>query len=199
MPHRSDADTVARSTCAIDCPSCGRLRSSLRAMLVERTWHELTAVEIAGAAGMDQADFAEHYPSVLACGVAALEEAAADCHARCAAAFPAWRDCSERFFGMSDTVLSWIDAEPEMARLLFVVPEQVHHPVLLHRFGRFKGALSALFDQPGRCTPAGRTHVEFVIGVFCQAAYQHLDSEAEPGSLRRRVLALATFIGAPPR
>jgi hypothetical protein len=166
-------------------------------MLADLSWEDLTASAVAGAAGLDVIVFLAHYPSVAACGAAALDEAAADCRRACAAAFPAWRTCSERFFGMSETVLGWMQDQPAMARLLFVVPEQSHDPGLLERVAAFKRELGALFEQPGRCTPAGRTHVEFVIGLFYQAASQELLDGAEADTVRSRVLALAPFVEEP--
>ena len=134
-------------------------------MLAGRAWDDLTAASIADAAGLDVIVFPEHYPSVAACGADALDRAARDCLDACADAYPSWQGCAERFFGLSGTVLRWVETRPGLAPLLFVVPEQTREPALVARVGAFKRELAGLFDRPGRCTPAGRTHVEFVIGA----------------------------------
>lgn len=165
---------------------------------MDQTWNDLTVAAVAGVVGMTETAYFAHYPSVAACGAAALDEAAEDCRDACESAYPAWRNCSERFVHMADAVVQWIVGSPEMARLLFVIPGQAGDPVLLRKLGAFKRAVVMLFDQPGRCSPAGRTHVEFVIGLFFQAAARELVNGAELVTLRHRVLALAPFVETPP-
>lgn len=190
-------DTAAASGCVQDCPACLRLRAALRATLVNRSWHDLTPSAVADTAGMAVSAFFAHYPSVAACGAAALDEAADECRAACELAYPAWRDCHERFLRMSDAAVSWMAARPEMARLLFVIPRQAYDPVLLAKVSAFKRALVSLFEQPGRCSPAGRTHVEFVIGLFFQVVVREFARGAEIDTLRLRVLTLAPFVETP--
>ncbi|SFA93508.1 hypothetical protein SAMN05216266_102305 [Amycolatopsis marina] len=55
----------------------------------------------------------------------------------------------------------------------------------------------AMFEQPLRCSPAGRTHVEFVIGLFFQVVVREFARGAEIDILRSRVLMLAPFVETP--
>lgn len=190
-------DTTVTSGCRQECPACARLRAALRAKLVDQTWHDLTPTAVADAAGMSVNSFFAHYPSVAACGAAALDEAAEDCRRACARAYPARRDCRERFLQMAEAAVSWMAARPEMARLLFVIPRQSYDPVLLEKLSAFKWVMVSMFEEPVRCSPAGRTHVEFVIGLFFQVVVREFARGAEIDTLRLRVLMLAPFVETP--
>jgi hypothetical protein len=161
---------------------------------VDQSWHDLTPPVVADTA---VTAFFAHYPSVAACGAAAFDEAAEECLGTCAHAYPAWRDCHERFLHMAEAAVGWMAARPEMARLLFVIPLQTYDCVLLAKVSAFKRALVSLFDQPGRCSPAGSTHVEFVIGLFFQVVVREFVRGAEIDTLRLRVLTLAPFVEPP--
>lgn len=180
--------------CVSNCPTCTLLRSALAALFVERAWSDMTASAVAGAAGISVTAFLEHYPSVAACGMATFDEAAAECYSVCAAAYFPRRDCGERFRHMAEAVGEWTAARPGLAWVLFVLPSQAHDPALLDRLSMFKRQILALFDQPGRCSPAGGTHVEFLIGLFFQSAHRQLVNAGGPRMLRGQAQELAPFV-----
>lgn len=162
---------------------------------MNRAWNEITAATIAGAARTNVPTFLAHYPSVAACGAAALDEAAADCRSVCRSALPHGRAaCADLFLQASDAVLRWIAQRPQRARVLFVVPDQSCDATLLARLSAFKQTIATLFSQPARCSPAGRTHVEFVVGLFVQSVTSELSDGTSPAALRGQVLALLPFV-----
>ncbi|WP_026454879.1 TetR/AcrR family transcriptional regulator [Saccharomonospora iraqiensis] len=187
-------------TSTAECPACARLRAAVRVIMGETPLREVTADELADAAGTDVRMFTRHYPSVRACGEAAFEEVADDLHRVCAAAMTGdGPDCAARFTGVAEAVLRWADAHPQCARYLFVVSERAAVPELRARSSGLKRSVTSLFDGMAGHTPAGRIHVEFVVGLFFRAAAQALAPDGGGGhaALRRKVLALSPFVGQP--
>ncbi|WP_019811088.1 hypothetical protein [Saccharomonospora halophila] len=185
------------TTSTADCPACARLRAAVRVIAGETPLFEVTAGELADAAGTDVQMFTRHYPSVRACGAAAFDEAAEDLHRVCATALRGTRpDCAARFAGVADAVLRWVDTHPQCARYLFVVSERAAEPELRARSSGLKRSVTCLFDGAAGHTPAGRTHVEFVVGLFFRAAAQALDGtgHGDHSALRTKVLALRPFV-----
>lgn len=154
--------------------------------------------DLANAAGITVACMADHYPTVTACGVAALDQAAMECLSACATAYPRNKDCAGKFNAMVDAALRWMSARPAMGQLLFVIPHQAKEPQLLEPLHWFKQQIVGLFDESARCPPAVRTHVEFVLGLLLQGAYQQLASGAEPSTLRQHARTLAALVDTPP-
>ncbi len=189
-------------TSTADCPACARLRAAVRVIAGETPLLEVTADELADAAGTDVRMFTRHYPSVRACGAAAFDEAADDLHRVCATALRGnGPDCAARFAGVVDAVLRWADTHPQCARYLFVASERAAAPELLARLSGLKRSVTSLFDGSAGHTPAGRIHVEFVVGLFFRAAARALapDGTGHGGhaALREQVLALGPFLGQP--
>lgn len=186
-------------TSTADCPACARLRAAVRVVAGDTPLLEVTAGELAGAAGTDVRMFTQHYPSVRACGVAAFDEAADELHRVCATALRGnGPDCAARFAGVVDAVLRWTVTNPQCARYLFVASERAGAPELLARLSELKRSVTSLFDNSAGHTPAGRTHVEFVVGLFFHTAAQALATdvtgEAGHSALRKKVLAFSPFV-----
>lgn len=183
--------------CVAGCASCERLRLTLRELLSQRTWPELTEDLLAHTAGISRPALSAHYPSVAACAADALDEAVSDLGAACAAArtaaFPAAGGFAGRFLAVTDAARHWLADRPAMARMLFVVPEQARDPVLLGKMNSCKHVLAALFEDPAAFSPAGSTHVEFMVGLFFHATRQHLLAAHNPDALRDQLRALASF------
>ncbi|NIJ13480.1 AcrR family transcriptional regulator [Saccharomonospora amisosensis] len=176
------------------CSGCARLRSALRAVLVEIGWRDITAATVAAAAGLEVSTFTRHYRTVADCGFDAFDEAARECGVVCARSMPsAAQDCGEHFLRLTEAVLCWTVGRPGMARMLFVVPAQSGDSALLKRHSKFKQSLVALFDRPDPNSPAGRTHAEFLVGLCCQVIGRGLESGVKFTELRRSVLDLAPF------
>lgn len=181
-----------------DCPVCARLRAALSTLLLWQAWDEVQPADLANAAEIPVASVADHYPTIVACAVAALDQAATECFAACATAYPGSKNCGERFIAMVDAALRWISARPAMARLLLVIPHQAKEPQLLQRVHAFKLQIIGLFDRPASCSPAVSTYVEFVLGLLLQGAYQQLADGAEPNTLHQLARTLAALVDTPP-
>lgn len=191
-----DRDTSAIRGEIGECDGCRRLRRTLCDLLARRPWSAVTVEALATAAGISVPVLRTHYPGVPECGVAALDEAAAEFTAVCASVLPLAEGCAERYVQVSEAILHWVASRPEAARMLFVVPAQTNDRALLDRVHACKRTTAALFERPDGFSPAGSTHVEFLVALFFQAAQRHLRSD-DLGILRARVLALTPFTGLP--
>ncbi|EHR60142.1 hypothetical protein SaccyDRAFT_1232 [Saccharomonospora cyanea NA-134] len=139
--------------------------------------------------------FTQHYRSVVTCGLAAFDEAAGECRAVCECAWASrGGDCGERYRAVADAVLSWAAENRDAARFLFVVTERTSEPVLLARLSAFKRSVAELFDPSAKYTPAGRIHVEFLVGLFFRVVAEALGGEVSTAALRREVLSLSLFL-----
>ncbi|WP_232213004.1 hypothetical protein [Saccharomonospora saliphila] len=163
----------------------------------------MSAAEVAVAAGVERRVFGQHYRNVLACGAAAFDEAAGECWSVCAAAWRGEGDCVERYRRVVEAVLRWTASHRDAARFLFVVAARACEPILIARLAAFKESVAALIERPGDHTPAGSTHVEFVVGLVFRAAERVLgagaDADPDAADLRRELCALTPFVRTPLR
>jgi hypothetical protein len=153
--------------------------------------------DVADRAGVTADEFGAHFPSLTACAVNALDESAESCLAACIVASRRVLPYRQRFRQITNAVATWAQAQPAMARMLFVVPEESGEVELCRRVAATVPRFIALFESMMALRlPAGATQTEFVISLFCRMARQALTNpgEAELAALPDRAQALALFV-----